>query len=164
MAAMFRSLRDSAYVMLALPMALLGGVMGMRVLGAVAFQPLDLLSMVGFIMLLGMVINNAILLVAQTRASQADGLDIDAAIEQALSQRIRPILIAALTGVFGALPMAVNPGPGAVIYRGLAAVVVGGVALSLVFTLVLMPALLRFRLRREAKVEVGADSALSRAA
>lgn len=148
MAAMFRSLRDSATVMLALPMALLGGVLGMRALGAVAFQPLDLLSMVGFIMLLGMVINNAILLVAQTRAGEAEGLDIEAAIEQALNQRIRPILIAALTGVCGALPMAINPGPGAVIYRGLAAVVVGGVALSLVFTLVLVPALLRLQRRR----------------
>ena len=145
MAAMFRSMRDSGYVMMALPMALLGGVLGMRVLGWVAFQPLDLLSMIGFIMLLGMVINNSILLVAQTREGQAGGLDVDAAVEQALNQRVRPILIAALTGVFGALPMAVNPGPGAVIYRGLAAVTVGGVALSLVFTLVLMPALLRMR-------------------
>jgi len=145
MAAMFRSLRDSAFVMLAMPMALLGGVLGMRALGAVAFQPLDLLSMIGFIMLLGMVINNAILLVAQTRDGERAGLPIDAAVEQALNQRVRPILIAALTGVFGALPMAINPGPGAVIYRGLAAVTVGGVALSLLFTLVLMPALLRLR-------------------
>ena len=148
MAAMFRSLRDSAYVMLALPMAVLGGVLGMRVLGWVAFQPLDLLSMIGFIMLLGMVINNSILLVAQTRDGEREGLGIDAAVEQALTQRVRPILIAALTGVFGALPMAINPGPGAVIYRGLAAVTVGGVALSLVFTLVLMPALLRMQFVR----------------
>ena len=94
-------------------------------------------------MLLGMVINNAILLVAQARAGQARGLALDAAIAQSLDQRLRPILIAALTGVVGALPMAVNPGPGAVIYRGLAAVTVGGVALSLVFTVVLVPALMR---------------------
>jgi len=150
MAAMFRSLGDSIVVMLTLPMALAGGVLGMRALGLVAFQPLDLLSMIGFIMLLGMVINNAILLVAQTRAGQAEGLGVDQAVEAALSQRLRPILIAALTGVFGALPMAINPGPGAVIYRGLAAVVVGGVALSLVFTLVLVPALLRLHARRTA--------------
>ncbi len=145
MAAMFRSLGDSMVVMLTLPMALAGGVLGMRALGLVAFQPLDLLSMIGFIMLLGMVINNAILLVAQTRAGEAEGLRLDTAVQVALDQRLRPILIAALTGVAGALPMAVNPGPGAVIYRGLAAVVVGGVALSLVFTLVLVPALLRLQ-------------------
>jgi multidrug efflux pump subunit AcrB len=162
MAAMFRSLKDSAVVMLTLPMALAGGVLGMRALGLVAFQPLDLLSMIGFIMLLGMVINNAILLVAQTRAGQGDGLDIDAAVEAALSQRLRPILIAALTGVFGALPMALNPGPGAVIYRGLAAVVVGGVALSLVFTLLLVPAVLRLRLRQRQPAPSAANTAFER--
>ncbi|KAA2284162.1 efflux RND transporter permease subunit [Arenimonas fontis] len=143
MAALFKSARDSAYVMATLPMALLGGVLGLRAMALFTPQTLDLLSMIGFIMLLGMVINNAILLVAQAREAQAEGMDLDAALAQALSQRLRPILIATLTGVFGALPMAVNPGPGAVIYRGLAAVTVGGVALSLVFTLVLVPALMR---------------------
>jgi multidrug efflux pump subunit AcrB len=143
MAAMFRSLKDSAFVMATLPMAVLGGVLGLLALDLAAGQTLDLLSMIGFIMLLGMVINNAILLVAQTREAQAAGATLDAALKQALDQRLRPILIAALTGVLGALPMAINPGPGAVIYRGLAAVSVGGVALSLVFTVVLVPALLR---------------------
>ncbi|BDU17382.1 efflux RND transporter permease subunit [Lysobacter auxotrophicus] len=143
MAAMFKSLRDSAYVMATLPMAVLGGVIGLRVLDLVAGQTLDLLSMIGFIMLLGMVINNAILLVAQAREGQAAGATLEDALKQALDQRLRPILIGALTGVLGALPMAINPGPGAVIYRGLAAVSVGGVALSLVFIVVLVPALLR---------------------
>jgi multidrug efflux pump subunit AcrB len=148
MAAMFRSLRDSAFVMATLPMAVLGGVLGLRALDLAAGQTLDLLSMIGFIMLLGMVINNAILLVAQTREAQATGADLDGALQQALEQRMRPILIAALTGVLGALPMAINPGPGAVIYRGLAAVTVGGVALSLLFTVVLVPALLRLAAQR----------------
>lgn len=146
MAAMFRSAADSLRVMLSLPMALFGGVAGLRLLGLVAFQPLDLLSMIGFVMLLGMVVNSAILLVSCTRAGQAAGLDLDSAVREALSQRLRPILVCALTGALGALPMAVNPGPGSVIYRGLAAVTVGGVLFSLVFTLVLMPALLRLRL------------------
>lgn len=143
MAAMFRSLRDSAFVMATLPLAVLGGVAGLRVLDLAAGQTLDLLSMIGFILLIGMVINNAILLVAQAREAQAAGASLDDALRQALDQRLRPILIAALTGVLGALPMAINPGPGAVIYRGLAAVSVGGVALSLVFTVVLVPALMR---------------------
>ena len=143
MAAMFRSLKDSLLVMLALPMAVFGGVLGLRALGLVAFQPLDLLSMIGFIMLLGMVINNAILLVAQARAAQAQGLGLRESVAQSLDQRLRPILVCALTGVAGSLPMVLNPGPGSVIYRGLAAVTVGGVGLSLVFTLVLIPALLR---------------------
>ena len=143
MAAMFRSLRDSAFVMATLPLAVLGGVAGLRVLDLAAGQTLDLLSMIGFILLIGMVINNAILLVAQAREAQAAGATLDDALRQALDQRLRPILIAALTGVLGALPMAINPGPGAVIYRGLAAVSVGGVALSLAFTVVLVPALMR---------------------
>jgi len=105
--------------------------------------------MIGFVMLLGMVVNNAILLLAQTREGQRTGLTADAAVELALSQRLRPIFIAALTGVVGALPMAINPGPGAVIYRGLAAVTVGGVAFSLVFTAVLIPAAVRWLDRRK---------------
>lgn len=149
MAAMFRSLRDSVFVMATLPMALLGGVLGLHALDLAAGQTLDLLSMIGFIMLLGMVINNAILLVAQTREAQALGATIEDALRQALEQRLRPILIAALTGVFGALPMAINPGPGAVIYRGLATVTVGGLALSLLFTVVLVPALLRLAAARQ---------------
>jgi multidrug efflux pump subunit AcrB len=145
MTALFKSVRDAGFVMLAMPVALLGGVLGLRALGLVGFQTLDLLSMIGFIMLLGMVINNAILLVMQTRVGEAEGLGRDAAVEQALQQRLRPILIGALTGVLGALPMAVNPGPGAIIYRGLAAVTVGGVLLNLLFIAVLVPSLLRLR-------------------
>jgi multidrug efflux pump subunit AcrB len=164
MAAMFKSLKDSAFVMLALPMAVFGGVLGLRLLGFIAFQPLDLLSMIGFIMLLGMVVNNAILLVAQTRVGEAEGLGIEAAVEQALRQRLRPILIGALTGVVGALPMAVNPGPGSVIYRGLAAITVVGVGLSLVFTLLLMPALLRLAGQRRTAVVPSAAGTLEHAA
>ncbi len=144
MGAMFKSLKDSALVIATMPLAVFGGVLGLRALGLFTFQSLDLLSMIGFVMLLGMVVNNAILLVAQTREAERDGLDIDAAVELALAQRLRPIFIAALTGVVGALPMAINPGPGAVIYRGLAAVTVGGVGFSLVFTAVLIPAALRW--------------------
>ena len=157
MAAMFKSLRDSAFVMATLPMAVLGGMLGLRALDLASGQTLDLLSMIGFILLLGMVINNAILLVAQAREAQAAGASLDEALKQALDQRLRPILIAALTGVLGALPMAINPGPGAVIYRGLAAVSVGGVALSLLFTVVLVPALMRLGEARARHRETNAD-------
>ena len=150
MGAMFKSLKDSALVMATMPLAVFGGVLGLRALGLFTFQLLDLLSMIGFVMLLGMVVNNAILLVAQTREAEREGLGIDAAVEQALLQRLRPIFIGALTGVVGALPMAINPGPGAVIYRGLAAVTVGGVGFSLIFTAVLIPAALRWLGRRKA--------------
>jgi Cu/Ag efflux pump CusA len=60
-----------------------------------------------------------------------------------LNQRLRAILASTLTGALGALPMAVNPGPGSVIYRGLAAVNVGGVVVAMVFSLLLLPSLMR---------------------
>lgn len=161
MAALFRSARDSAYVMASLPMALLGGILGLRVLDLVAGQTLDLLSMIGFVMLIGMVINNAILLVAQTRDAQRQDVGLEDALRFALQQRLRPILIAALTGVLGALPLALNPGPGAVIYRGIAAVSIGGVLLSLLFTVVLVPALMRLfeaRATARASASVATDA------
>jgi multidrug efflux pump subunit AcrB len=160
MAAMFRSLRDSAFVIASLPLAVFGGVLGLRALDLVAGQTLDLLSMIGFVMLMGMVINNAILLVAQTREAEAAGASLEAALRQALEQRLRPILIAATTGVLGALPMAVNPGPGAAIYRGIAALSVGGIALSLVFTVVLVPAVLRLAGSRARRAAVADTHAL----
>ena len=73
MAAMFRSLRDAFVVVLTVPVALVGGVLGLRVLGVVAFQPLDLLTMIGFIMMVGVIVNHSILLVDRTRDAQNHG-------------------------------------------------------------------------------------------
>jgi len=143
MTALFRSVRDSAIVLLTVPLALAGGMLGLRALGLVAFQALDLLSMIGFVMMIGVVVNHSILLVAAVRGAQTGGVSLEEAIRQGLNQRLRAILASTLTGALGALPMAVNPGPGSVIYRGLAAVNIGGVIVSLVFSLVLIPALIR---------------------
>ncbi len=155
MAAMFKSLRHAVVVVLTVPLALIGGMVGLRVLGLFAFQPLDLLSMIGFIMMVGVVVNHAILLVDLTRTAQESGASLEDAIRMSLNQRLRAILASTLTGALGALPMAVNPGPGSVIYRGLAAVNVGGVVISLVFSLLLLPSLMRLSFsRRERKVEI----------
>jgi multidrug efflux pump subunit AcrB len=143
MGAMFKSLRHAMVIVLTVPLALIGGMLGLRVLGLFAFQPLDLLSMIGFIMMVGVVVNHAILLVDLTRTAQENGASLDDAIRLSLNQRLRAILASTLTGALGALPMAVNPGPGSVIYRGLAAVNVGGVVVSLVFSLLLLPSLMR---------------------
>jgi multidrug efflux pump subunit AcrB len=143
MAAMFRSLRDALVVVLTVPVALVGGVLGLRVLGLVAFQPLDLLTMIGFIMMVGVIVNHSILLVDRTRDAQNHGHSLEESIRLALNQRLRAILASTLTGALGALPMAVNPGPGSVIYRGLAAVNVGGVVVAMVFSVLLLPSLMR---------------------
>ena len=143
MTALFRSARDSLVVLLVVPLALVGGVLGLRALDLVAFQALDLLSMIGFIMMVGVIVNHSILLVAAVRSAEHEGAPLDVAIRTGLDQRLRAILASTLTGALGALPMAVNPGPGSVIYRGLAAVNIGGVIVSLAFSLILIPALLR---------------------
>lgn len=138
-----RSAFDAGVVLASLPIAALGGVIGLRVLGWFVPQSLDLLTMIGFVMLLAMVVANAVLLVSETRAAQSHGLDLNAAIEQALRARLRALTLGALTGVLGALPLVLSPGPGAAIFRGLAAVTCGGVTLSLLLVVVLVPALLR---------------------
>jgi len=143
MAGLFRSLKDSALVVMTIPLAGVGGIIAIRVLNLVTFQPMDLLTMIGFIILLGLVVNNAILLVDQTRQAERKGMDRHAAVENALRVRLRPIFMSTLTSIFGMLPLLLLPGEGSVIYRGLAASIVGGMAFSLVFTLLLLPCMLR---------------------
>jgi multidrug efflux pump subunit AcrB len=99
--------------------------------------------MIGFVILLGLVVNNAILLAHQTRSAERAGMSRHDAVEQALQLRLRPIFMSTLTSVFGMLPLLLTPGAGSVIYRGLAAVIVGGMSVSTIFTLLLLPALLR---------------------
>ena len=143
MAALFKSIKDSLLVVITIPLATVGGILALQLLNLTVFQPLDLLTMIGFIILLGLVVNNAILLVHQTRLGQEDGLERSRAIEQALILRLRPIFMSTATSFFGMLPLLLMPGAGSVIYRGLASVIVGGLAFSSIFTIVLLPCLLR---------------------
>ena len=145
MSALFRSFKDSLLVLLALPLATVGGVLALRIMNdfTALFQPMDLLTMIGFVILLGLVVNNAILLVHQTRAAERGGLGRKEAVEQGIGLRLRPILMSTLTSIFGMLPLLLIPGAGTELYRGLAAVIIGGMCVSTVFTLVLLPSLLR---------------------
>ncbi len=99
--------------------------------------------MIGFITLLGLVVNNAILLVHQTRLFEREGTARRSAVEQAVRIRLRPILMSTLTSLFGMLPLLLIPGAGTELYRGMAAVIVGGMTVSTIFTLILLPSLLR---------------------
>jgi hydrophobic/amphiphilic exporter-1 (mainly G- bacteria), HAE1 family len=143
MAAMFRSLTDSLLVMLSMPLAIAGGVISLRLFNLVSIQAMDLLTMIGFLILLGLVVNNAILLVMQARNGMRDGLDRTAAVAEAVRIRARPIYMSTLTSIFGMLPLMVIPGAGSQIYRGLATVIIGGMFVSAIFTLILMPSILR---------------------
>jgi multidrug efflux pump subunit AcrB len=143
MAVMFGSVKDSLIVLLVMPLAIVGGVIGLRVLNLFTYQSLELLTMIGFIILLGLVVNNAILLVHQTRAAEREGLNRADAVAQAIRIRTRPIFMSTLTSVCGMLPLMLVPGAGREIYRGLATVIVGGMSVSAVFTLLLLPSILR---------------------
>ena len=155
MSALFQSFRDSWLVLLAIPLAAVGGIIALQVTnlwmvnvvpmwgGLPTIQAMDLLTMIGFIILLGLVVNNAILLVYQTRNGEREGLARREAVEHAVRLRLRPILMSTLTTTFGMLPLWFVPGAGTELYRGLAAVIVGGMSVSMVFTLILLPSLLR---------------------
>lgn len=143
MAGLFKSVKDSLLVMMTVPLAAVGGVLAIRLLNLFTFQPMDLLTMIGFIILLGLVVNNAILLVHRARQAEREGESRDAAVAIALNMRLRPIFMSTLTSIFGMLPLVLLPGVGSVIYRGLATAIVGGMSVSLLFTLILLPALLR---------------------
>jgi multidrug efflux pump subunit AcrB len=101
---MFRSGRDAAVVVLTVPLALAGGVLGIRLLGVVAFQPLDLLTMIGFIMMIGVIVNHAILLVDLTRSALDQGHDVETALRMSLNQRLRAMVASTLTGALGMWP------------------------------------------------------------
>ncbi|MGB5258519.1 MAG: efflux RND transporter permease subunit [Woeseiaceae bacterium] len=149
LAGLFRSLKDAILVMISIPLAAVGGVLALAIVNAIEFQPLDLLGMIGFIILLGLVVNNAILLVAQTRAAEAKGLTRRDAVKEALRYRLRPIFMSTLTSLFGMLPLLIFPGAGSGIYRGMAAAIVGGMSVSTLFTLLLLPSLLQLTARSQ---------------
>ena len=140
MAVLFESFVYPLIVMLSVPIAAAGGLAGLSLLNLYVNQPLDMLTMLGFVILIGIVVNNAILLVHQTlHHIRHDGMTAGAAIELATDNRIRPIFMSTLTSVFGMLPLVVFPGAGSELYRGLGSVVVGGLSLSAVLTMAVVP-------------------------
>jgi multidrug efflux pump subunit AcrB len=147
--ALFRSFKDSLLVIMTIPMATVGGIISLRLIDMALFasggQKMDLLTMIGFVILLGLVVNNAILLVYRARDGEREGLSRRDAVESAVRLRLRPILMSTLTSVFGMLPLMLMPGSGTELYRGMAAVIVGGMLVSALFTLILLPSLLRSR-------------------
>ena len=145
--ALFRSFRDSLLVVLTIPMATVGGILALRVIDMALFasggQQMDLLTMIGFVILLGLVVNNAILLVYRARDAEREGMSRKDAVESAVRLRLRPILMSTMTSIFGMLPLMLMPGAGSELYRGMATVIVGGMLVSTLFTLILLPSLLR---------------------
>jgi HAE1 family hydrophobic/amphiphilic exporter-1 len=101
--------------------------------------------MLGFVILIGIIVNNAILIVHQSLNNiRYHGMDHREAVLESVRTRLRPIYMSASTSIFGMLPLVVAPGPGSELYRGLGSVILGGIAVSTIFTVFVIPSLLLF--------------------
>jgi len=135
--------------MLSVPLAGVGGIFGLWLLNQFVLQPLDILTMLGFVILIGVVVNNAILIIYQAlinlREKKMPGQE---AILESVRTRIRPIFMSTFTSIFGLLPLVVIPGAGTEMYRGIGVVILSGLFLSALFTLVLIPCLMNLTTRQ----------------
>ncbi len=149
MAGLFESWVYPFVIMLSVPLAVVGGFIGLRIVHewtwtdpTAAIQELDMLTILGFVILLGIVVNNGILIVHQSLNFMSYGRAPADAIPESVRTRIRPIFMSVLTTVLGLTPLVLRPGAGAELYRGLGAVVLGGLLVSTLFTLLVVPAML----------------------
>ncbi len=145
MASLFESFLYPLVIMLSVPPALAGGILGLEIVNiTLTYQPLDILTMLGFVILIGVVVNNAILIIHQTLniLYQNEKIPIKDAIRDSVASRVRPIFMSVITSALGMLPLVVFPGAGSELYRGLGSVVIGGLLMSTLFTLFLVPTFL----------------------
>lgn len=154
MSALFGNFLYPIVIMFTVPLATAGGFIGLALTNSfIAPQPLDVLTMLGFIILVGIVVNNAILIVHQSQnLIKNEGYEHKKAVIEATRTRIRPIYMSSLTSIFGMLPLVLLAGPGSEFYRGLGSVITGGLALSTVFTIFVTPALLMFFIKLEQRI------------
>ena len=145
MASLFESFLYPFVIMLSVPPALAGGILGLEVVNiTLTYQPLDILTMLGFVILIGVVVNNAILIVHQTLniLNNDESTPTKDAIRDSVASRVRPIFMSVITSALGMLPLVIFPGAGSELYRGLGSVVIGGLLISTLFTLFLVPTFL----------------------
>jgi CzcA family heavy metal efflux pump len=143
--AQFRRALLAVVVIVAVPLALMGALSTLSVTGL----PLNASSLMGCVLLVGLVVKNGILLLEQYERLLDQGTPIDAALVQAVQRRLRPILMTTLATLAGLLPLALGVGSGAEIQRPLAVAVIGGLLASTAVTLVIVPAIVRVTARRE---------------
>ncbi|MBL7812830.1 MAG: efflux RND transporter permease subunit [Bacteroidetes bacterium] len=149
LAAQFESFRDPFTIMLTVPLAMAGA------LGALFLfsQTLNIFSQIGMIMLIGLVTKNGILIVEFANKKRETGMDLKAAVLEAASQRLRPILMTSLATSLGALPIALSLGASASSRIPLGIVLVGGILFSLILTLYVIPAIYTYISRHRAQTE-----------
>ncbi len=140
-------------VMITVPLGMAGGILGLALFnGSIALlaalgiampnQPFDMITMLGFLILLGVVTNNPILIVDRTHANLREGMDAVAAVREAVGSRLRAIMMSTLTTIIGIAPLVFLPGAGAELYRGVGLIVMAGLICSTFVTLTFLPSLL----------------------
>ncbi len=146
MAALFENFLYPLIILFTIPLAAAGGFAGLFAVNTfIAPQGFDVLSMLGFIILIGTVVNNAILIVHQSLNNvRYNGLSGKKAVLDSVKTRIRPIFMSATTSLLAMMPMVLSTGSGSELYRGLGSILLGGLAMSTVFTLFVIPSLLVF--------------------
>ena len=153
LAALFQSFTYPLVIMVTVPLATFGGVLGLRMVQLFDSNlQLDILTMLGFVILVGTVINNSILIVYHALHLIRKGQDQREAVKESVRVRVRPIFMSTATSAFGMLPLVLMPGAGSELYRGLGAVVIGGLALSSVITLLLTPLVFSYAIEITAKI------------
>jgi len=157
MAALFESWLYPLVIILTVPLGAVGGILGLKLLNLFVLQPLDVLTMLGFVVLIGTVVNNPILIVHQSlNLIRDEGYEPRNAVLESVRTRVRPIFMTTTTTVLGLAPLVLFPGAGSELYRGLGSVVLGGLLVSTLFTLVLAPTL--FVLMLDAKLAITGQS------
>ncbi|MEM7467897.1 MAG: efflux RND transporter permease subunit [Pseudomonadota bacterium] len=140
-------------ILLSVPIGISGGIVGLWLLNffggqlsVLGFrniqQPFDVITMLGFVVLIGTVVNNPILLVEKALRNLRAGMNTIDAVVESTRARLRPIVMSTITTVFGLSPLVFHPGAGTELYRGLGAIVLFGILFSSIVTLTFMPALL----------------------
>ena len=140
MAGLFESWLYPLAIILTVPLAAVGGVACLWLTNLFTDQPLDIITMLGFVILIGTAVNNAILIVHQSiNHMREDQMRPQDAVVESVQNRIRPIFMTTGTTVLGLFPLVVMPGTGSELYRGLGSVVLGGLIVSTLLTLFLVP-------------------------
>ncbi len=142
--ALYRSFTFPVLIMVTVPMGISGALLSLILANSIpgVVVPLDMITGLGFVILTGIVVNNAILLVDRSLQLQQEGKKYDDSLYLAVKDRLRPIFMSAATSVIGMLPLAVVPGKGAELYQGLGIVLTGGLAFSTILTPTVVPALM----------------------
>ena len=157
---LYNNWTDPLVVMIAIPLSIVGALLAL----ALSNTAMSIYAMLGMVMLVGLVAKNAILLVDFANEARAEGLPVDEALIQAVKLRTRPILMTALSTIIGMLPVALSHGSGAELRTGMAWVIIGGMALSTLLTLIVVPALYKTfhaRQRSTTKQRVDIDALLA---